>query len=107
LALGLVLALWAWPPALIRIGAAYAAKIVCSNVFLAGRDPGEVLRTDVQAPGHPLLHLMRVAVDRDRGVVHAGLFGFVSDGPGCGRSSWSATVGGSPSATLRASARSA
>jgi len=26
------------PPELLRVGSGYAAKIVCSNVFLAGRD---------------------------------------------------------------------
>jgi CubicO group peptidase (beta-lactamase class C family) len=38
----LSIALWARPPELIRVGANYSAKIVCSNVFLAGRDPDEV-----------------------------------------------------------------
>jgi CubicO group peptidase (beta-lactamase class C family) len=83
-ALGLILAavvaLWARPPELIRVGSGYAAKIVCSNAFLTGRDPFEVLRTDVQAPGHPLLKLMRVRVDRRTGLVRAGLFGFMGDG---------------------------
>jgi CubicO group peptidase (beta-lactamase class C family) len=65
------------PPDLIRVGSGYTAKIVCSNVFLAGRDPGEVLAVDVQAPGHPLLKLMKVAVDRESGVVSAGLLGFL------------------------------
>jgi CubicO group peptidase (beta-lactamase class C family) len=63
------------PPELIRVGSGYSAKIVCSNVFIAGRDPGEVLAVDVQAPGHPLLRLMRVSVDRNRGTVSAGLLG--------------------------------
>jgi len=76
----LVAALWWRPPDLIRVGANYTAKIVCSNVFLAGRDADEVLRTDVQAPGHPLLRLMRVAVDHDGAVVRAGLFGFIGGG---------------------------
>src|SRR5258706_13795395 len=49
--LGLAFALWMKPPEILRVGANYSAKIVCSNVFLAGRDPDEVLRTDVQAPG--------------------------------------------------------
>ena len=35
--------LFAWlyvaPPELIRVGSGYSAKIVCSNVFIAGRDP--------------------------------------------------------------------
>ena len=64
--------LWFKPPALLRVGANYSAKIVCSNVFLAGRDPDEVLRVDVQAPGISILKLMRVSVDRERGVVRAG-----------------------------------
>jgi hypothetical protein len=66
LTLALLVALWAKPPDLLRIGAAYAAKIVCSNVFLADRDPAEVLRDDVQAPGIWLLSLVRVSVDRPR-----------------------------------------
>jgi CubicO group peptidase (beta-lactamase class C family) len=80
LLLGLVFALWMKPPEILRVGANYSAKIVCSNVFLAGRDPDEVLRTDVQAPGVALLRLMRVSVDRERHVVRAGLLGFIGDG---------------------------
>ncbi|MDG4906696.1 serine hydrolase [Mesorhizobium sp. WSM4898] len=72
-----LIALFAWlyfaPPELIRVGSGYTAKIVCSNVFIAGRDPNEVLAVDVQAPGHPLLKLMKVSVDKERGLVSAGL----------------------------------
>ncbi len=89
-----VAALFIWlyvsPPDLIRVGAGYSAKIVCSNVFLAGRDAQDVLALDVQAPGHPLLKLMRVDVDREAGTVSAGLFGILGrsvavrrDGLGC------------------------
>src|ERR1700675_2877250 len=73
-------ALWLKPPELLRVGANYSAKIVCSNVFLAGRDPDEVMRADVQAPGVGLLRLMRVSVDRERRVVRAGLLGFIGNG---------------------------
>jgi CubicO group peptidase (beta-lactamase class C family) len=76
----LLFALWLKPPDLLRVGANYSAKIVCSNVFLAGRDPDEVLRTDVQAPGIALLRLMRISVDRRQRVVRAGLLGFIGDG---------------------------
>lgn len=76
----LVFALWMKPPDILRVGANYSAKIVCSNVFLAGRDPDEVLRTDVQSPGIALLRLMHVSVDRERHVVRAGLLGFIGDG---------------------------
>ncbi|TIS58166.1 MAG: serine hydrolase [Mesorhizobium sp.] len=89
-----VVALVAWlyfaPPELIRVGSGYSAKIVCSNVFIAGRDPNEVLAVDVQAPGHPLLRLMKVSVDKERGLVSAGLFWVLGksvaverDGLGC------------------------
>jgi CubicO group peptidase (beta-lactamase class C family) len=73
-------ALWLNPPDLLRVGANYAAKIVCSNVFLAGRDPDEVLRTDVQESGIALLRLMRISVDRQQRVIHAGFLGFIGDG---------------------------
>jgi CubicO group peptidase (beta-lactamase class C family) len=73
-------ALWINPPDLLRVGANYTAKIVCSNVFLAGRDPDEVLHTDVQSPGIALLRLMQVTVDRQQKVVHAGLLGFIGHG---------------------------
>ncbi|GAB4350031.1 MAG: serine hydrolase [Oricola sp.] len=72
--------LYVAPPDLIRVGSGYTAKIVCSNVFLAGRDPRDVLEVDVQAPGNPLLRLMRVAVDRNGGVVRTGLFGLFGNG---------------------------
>ena len=75
-----VLVLWLKPPELLRIGANYSAKIVCSNVFLAGRDPQEVLRDDVQAPGIAILHYMKVSVDRSARKVHAGFFGFIGNG---------------------------
>jgi CubicO group peptidase (beta-lactamase class C family) len=82
--------LWLAPPEVVRVGAGYTAKIVCSSVFISGRDPEEVLALDVQAPGHPLLRLMRVSVDREQRVVRAGLFGFAGrglavarDGTGC------------------------
>jgi CubicO group peptidase (beta-lactamase class C family) len=80
LLLALLFVLWVKPPEILRVGANYSAKIVCSNVFLAGRDPDEVLRADVQAPGVALLHLMRVSVDRERRVVRAALLGFIGDG---------------------------
>lgn len=82
--------LWLMPPDLLRVGTGYAAKIVCSNVFLAGRDAEDVLADDVQAPGHPLLRLAGVEVDMDRRLVVARLAGFIApsvavyrDGLGC------------------------
>lgn len=81
-ALSVAALLWLYlaPPDLIRVGSGYAAKIVCSNVFIAGRDPESVLAKDVQAPGHPLLRLMRVSIDASDATVRAGLFGLFGDG---------------------------
>ena len=68
------------PPALLSVGSGYAAKSVCSNVFVAGRDPAEVLARDVQAPGHPLLKLMRQKVDFERKTVTTHLLGAFAPG---------------------------
>ncbi len=88
----LVLVLWLKPPDILRVGANYSAKIVCSNVFLANRDPDEVLRTDVQAPGIALLGLMRVSVDRHQQVVRAGLLGVIGNGLAVARPGTGCTV---------------
>jgi CubicO group peptidase (beta-lactamase class C family) len=86
------IAFWLYfvPPELLRVGSGYAAKIVCSNVFIAGRDPDQVLAQDVQAPGNPLLRLMRIKVDREEKRVDAALLGNIApgkalyrDGVGC------------------------
>ena len=92
LILALAALLWLKPPALLRVGANYSAKIVCSNVFLAGRDPEEVLRVDVQAPGIALLKAMHISVDRERGVVRAGFLGFIGGGVAVARPGRGCTV---------------
>ncbi|MEO6396428.1 MAG: serine hydrolase [Devosia sp.] len=63
------------PPDILRVAGGYAAKIVCSSHFIAGRDPAEVLAVDVQAPGHPILKLVSVTVNEAEGVVRSKLFG--------------------------------
>lgn len=68
--------LWFAPPDLLKVGTNYSAKIVCSNVFIAGRDPDEVLAVDVQAPGHPLLGQISIEVDREAQTVKARIFRF-------------------------------
>jgi CubicO group peptidase (beta-lactamase class C family) len=68
------------PPELLRVGDGYASKIVCSNVFIAGRDADVVLSNDVQAPGNPLLRLVRVDVDRERSRVTARFMGLFAPG---------------------------
>jgi CubicO group peptidase (beta-lactamase class C family) len=78
--IGLSAWLYFAPPAMIRVAAGYSAKIVCSNLFIAGRLPADVLRADVQAPGHPILKLISVDVDQSAGTVSAGLFGLFGKG---------------------------
>lgn len=68
------------PPELLRVGASYSAKIVCSNVFLAQREVDDIVRNDLQAPGHPLLKLIHVRVDPKQKVVRAGFLGFLGKG---------------------------
>lgn len=80
MALGLILVgllgyLYIFPPALLKVGTNYAAKMVCSSVFVAHRDAQDVLATDVQAPGHPLLGFVSVAVDNTARRVEARIFG--------------------------------
>lgn len=73
---GTVLLLSFQPPELLRVGTGYAAKIICSNVFIAGRDENAVLTADVQAPGNPLLKFLNISVDHQTGTVTARIFGF-------------------------------
>ncbi|GLQ17593.1 serine hydrolase domain-containing protein [Maritalea porphyrae] len=68
------------PPDMLRVATNYSAKIVCSNVFLAGRDPVEVQNIDVQAGGHPILGYINVEVDEPKGVVTARMLGLFATG---------------------------
>ena len=77
---GGTLALAVRPPEMLHVAANYGAKMVCSNVFIAGRDADAVLADDVQAPGHPVLKLLHVRVDRERKLVRAELLGFIGGG---------------------------
>lgn len=66
------------PPELLRVGDGYAAKIICSNVFLAQRKAEDVLALDVQAPGNPVLKLITADVEKTAGTVTAHMLGFVA-----------------------------
>lgn len=68
--------LYVSPPELLRVATAYSAKIICSNVFIAGRDPAEVLSKDVQAPGHPILQYVSFEKGEDTITTH--LFGLLA-----------------------------
>jgi len=56
------------------IGTGYSAKYVCSQVFLAGRDPDQVFEQDVK-PTHILFQPVRVKVDRKNKTITATAFG--------------------------------
>ncbi|MGL4404338.1 MAG: serine hydrolase, partial [Notoacmeibacter sp.] len=66
------------PPELLRVGTGYSAKMICSSVFVSGRNAEEVLKVDVQAPGHPLLKLVRVATDESNGEIRTSLIGGIA-----------------------------
>ena len=74
----LLVALRVAPPELLQVGDSYAAKIACSNVFLAGRDASKVLADDVQAPGNPILKAVMLEVDKDANKVTARLLGYAA-----------------------------
>ncbi|MFN7101887.1 MAG: serine hydrolase domain-containing protein [Pseudorhizobium sp.] len=84
--------MFASPPALLRVGAGYAAKMVCSNVFLSGRDPDDVLSVDVQAPGNPLLRLIDVEVDHLSGRAQSAFLGFLAGNEAVDRAGLGCTV---------------
>ncbi len=75
-AIGAVGWLYINPPEEFRVANSYSAKIICSSVFVSGRNADEVLVDDVQAPGHWLLKY--VSFDRGNDVVTAKLFGFLA-----------------------------
>lgn len=70
------------------IGSGFAAKSVCSAVFVSGRPVADALE-DLRAYRSTPLDLVRVAVDRDRGLATGSMFGLARrdavhrDGFGC------------------------
>ena len=68
------------PPEIVRVAVNYAAKIVCSNVFVAGREVDDILATDVQAPGHPIFWFMQAKVDQGGGTVETSIAGMIGNG---------------------------
>lgn len=55
----------------------YTAKYVCSQVFLAGRDPVVVYEEDIK-PTHPLFAAVKTKIDRQKNSVTSKGFGFWS-----------------------------
>ena len=75
----LALAIAGWHLARIApIGTAYAAKTLCSGVFVSGREPQPVIDEDIMAEVHPLLRLVTPQLDRDRQRASARFLGFAA-----------------------------
>jgi hypothetical protein len=70
------------------IGTGFAAKTICSNVFISGRDAGDVFREDVAPVIFPAT-FVSYRVDREARAVTAAIFGFAEsravfrEGCGC------------------------
>ncbi|WP_038710136.1 serine hydrolase domain-containing protein [Burkholderia sp. lig30] len=57
------------------IGTAYAAKTLCSGVFVSGRPAATVIDEDIMAGVHPLLKLVDASVDAPRRLARASFVG--------------------------------
>ncbi len=66
-------------PQLLPLASAYTARIVCSNVFNAGRDVETIRRDDLVAQGHPVFNYMKIDVDAVNRRVKASLFGVFAE----------------------------
>jgi CubicO group peptidase (beta-lactamase class C family) len=80
------------PPELLHVGTGYSAKTICSNVFVAGRNAEDVLRDDVQAPGHPILKLVRMTVDDSAREVRTSLIGGIAPSIAIHRAGYGCTL---------------
>ncbi len=73
-------AMWMWiaPPAMLRVATGYAAKMVCSYTFLAGRDAQLSMQEDVREHGHPIMRSVGVQADAQERTVTARVLGFAA-----------------------------
>jgi CubicO group peptidase (beta-lactamase class C family) len=73
-------AMWIWiaPPAMLRVATGYAAKMVCSYTFLAGRDAQLSMQEDVREQGHPIMRSVGVQADAQERTVTARVLGFAA-----------------------------
>ncbi|KWH29328.1 serine hydrolase domain-containing protein [Burkholderia stagnalis] len=58
------------------IATGYAAKALCSGVFVSGRPAASVIDVDIMAGVHPLLKLVRPSIDPGRHLARATFAGF-------------------------------
>jgi CubicO group peptidase (beta-lactamase class C family) len=57
------------------IGTAYAAKTLCSGVFVSQRSVDDIVREDIRADNHPLLRVIDASVDRPTQSASASMLG--------------------------------
>ena len=62
-------------PEILQLATAYAAKVVCSNVFIAKRDIASIVQDDLLALGQPIFKYMKIDVNATDQRVQASLFG--------------------------------
>ena len=60
------------------VGTGYAAKILCTGVFVSGRPAQQVIAEDIQAGVNPLLHLVFSTVDLKAARTRATFLGFAT-----------------------------
>lgn len=75
LALLMAWAIWQNAPVL-RLGAAWYAKTLCSGVFVGGREPQRVIAEDVLLGMSSSLRRFRSKIERSRSLVSASFYGF-------------------------------
>jgi hypothetical protein len=61
----------------LRIGVGWKAQILCSGVFVSGRDAARVLQGDVAV--HPILKFIRTTVDYEKKEVRASFLGLIKN----------------------------
>jgi CubicO group peptidase (beta-lactamase class C family) len=78
-------------PDLLPLASTYAARVVCSQVFIAKRDVAAIRQADLVAIGHPIYNFTKIEVDAVRRRVKASVFGLFAEreaqyveGRGCG-----------------------
>jgi CubicO group peptidase (beta-lactamase class C family) len=65
------------PVTQLRIGVGWKAQILCSGVFVSGRDAAPVLKEDVAV--HPILKFIGTKVDYEKKEVRASFFGLIKN----------------------------
>src|SRR6478735_6899460 len=63
----------------LQLVSAAAAKTVCWNVFMAGRDADAIVQADLVTVEHPIFRWVKIDVNATDHRVDAGFFGFIAE----------------------------